>query len=112
MADGMIRFTLDGTRHELSRAVVEARLSDVLPELVRKHAVRVNDTWSRSSRPSRQPRVFPDLSSSRTPPGATWLRLDSKSAERSTHARRTLAQPRERECLRDLTGHLVHRHHR
>jgi hypothetical protein len=45
MADGMIRFTLDGTRHELSRAVVEARLSDVLPELVRKHAVRVNDTW-------------------------------------------------------------------
>ena len=45
MADGMIRFTLDGTRHELSQAVVEARLSDVLPELVRKHAVRVNDTW-------------------------------------------------------------------
>jgi hypothetical protein len=41
----LIRFTLDGTRHELSRAVVEARLSDVLRELVRKHAVRVNDTW-------------------------------------------------------------------
>jgi hypothetical protein len=36
---------LDGTRHELSRAVVEARLSDVPPELVRKHAVRVNDIW-------------------------------------------------------------------
>jgi hypothetical protein len=38
MAGGRIRFTL-------SRSVVEARLSDVLPEPIRMHAVRINDTW-------------------------------------------------------------------
>jgi hypothetical protein len=94
---------LDGTRHELSRAEVEARLSDVLPELVRKHAVRVNDIWFPVIQAFVTATGIP-LSSSRTPLGVTWLRLDSKSAERSTHARRTLAQPSERECLRRPHG--------
>ena len=40
-----IRFTLNGQRHELTREDVEARLVDVAPDAIRKHAVRVNDTW-------------------------------------------------------------------
>jgi hypothetical protein len=31
-----IRFTLNGRRYELSRAVVEARLADVAPDTIRK----------------------------------------------------------------------------
>ena len=106
MADGMIRLTLDGTRHELSRAVVEARLSDVLPELVRKHAVRVNDTW------------FPVIQALETATGIPRSEFISHTARRHltalgfevrgeidpTHARRTLAQPSERECLRRPHG--------
>jgi Holliday junction resolvase-like predicted endonuclease len=38
-------FTLNGHRHELTRELVEARLADVPPDTIRKHAVRVNDTW-------------------------------------------------------------------
>jgi Holliday junction resolvase-like predicted endonuclease len=40
-----IRFTLNGQRYELTRAVVESRLRDVVPEIVHKHAVRVNGMW-------------------------------------------------------------------
>ena len=40
-----IRFTLNGQRYELAREDVEARLSDVPPDVIRKHAVRINDTW-------------------------------------------------------------------
>lgn len=40
-----VQFTLNGHRHELSRAVVEARLSGVEPEAIREHAVLVNDVW-------------------------------------------------------------------
>jgi len=40
-----IRFTLNGRQYELGRADVEARLVDVAPEVIRKHAVRINDTW-------------------------------------------------------------------
>lgn len=37
-----VRFTLNGTRYELSRSVVESRLSNVAPEPIREHAVLVN----------------------------------------------------------------------
>ncbi|MEI2808732.1 MAG: hypothetical protein V9F00_00545 [Nocardioides sp.] len=40
-----IGFTLNGRRYELARDVVAGRLGDVAPEVIRKHAVRVNDTW-------------------------------------------------------------------
>lgn len=40
-----IRFTLNGQRYELAREDVEVRLADVTPDAIRKHAVRVNDTW-------------------------------------------------------------------
>lgn len=40
-----IRFTLNGQRYELTREDVEARLVEVTPDAIRKHAVRVNDTW-------------------------------------------------------------------
>ncbi|GAB7005273.1 hypothetical protein JCM18899A_27460 [Nocardioides sp. AN3] len=40
-----IRFTLNGQRYELAPEVVEARLADVAPDAIRKHAVRINDTW-------------------------------------------------------------------
>ncbi len=40
-----IRFTLNGQRHELTGEDVEARLVEVAPDAIRKHAVRVNDTW-------------------------------------------------------------------
>ena len=40
-----IRFTLNGQRYELAREAVEARLADVPPDAIRKHAVRINDTW-------------------------------------------------------------------
>jgi Holliday junction resolvase-like predicted endonuclease len=40
-----IRFTLNGHRYELLREDVESRLADVAPDVIRKHAVRVNGTW-------------------------------------------------------------------
>lgn len=40
-----IRFTLNGQRYELAREDVEARLTDVPPDVIRKHAVRINETW-------------------------------------------------------------------
>lgn len=40
-----IRFTLNGERYELTRELVEARLVGVVPVTIRKHAVRINDTW-------------------------------------------------------------------
>ncbi|MBO0884359.1 MAG: hypothetical protein J2P17_29325 [Mycobacterium sp.] len=40
-----IQFTLNGQRYELNKHVVESRLLDVVPEIVHKHAVRVNGTW-------------------------------------------------------------------
>ncbi|QIG44474.1 hypothetical protein G5V58_18305 [Nocardioides anomalus] len=42
---GSIQFTLNGQRYELGRAVVKDRLAGVIPEVIRKHGVRVNDTW-------------------------------------------------------------------
>lgn len=40
-----IRFTLNGRQYGLSHSDVEARLAEVTPEVIRKHAVRINDTW-------------------------------------------------------------------
>lgn len=40
-----IRFTLNGQRYELTREDVEARLVEVTPDAIRKHAVRINGTW-------------------------------------------------------------------
>jgi len=40
-----IWFTLNGQRYQLSREDVERRLSDVTPDAIRKHAVRVNGSW-------------------------------------------------------------------
>src|SRR5690349_14850046 len=40
-----IRFTLNGHGYELVRDEVECRLADVAPDVIRKHAVRVNGTW-------------------------------------------------------------------
>jgi Holliday junction resolvase-like predicted endonuclease len=40
-----IRFVLNGQRLELTRELVEARLANVAPDTIRKHAVRVNGTW-------------------------------------------------------------------
>jgi hypothetical protein len=79
----------------------------VLPELVRKHAVRVNDIWFPVIQAFVTATVIP-LSSSRTPLGVTWLRLDSKSAERSTHARERSHSRASESAYGDLTGHLVH----
>lgn len=44
-ADDVVRFTLNGRRYELSRVMVEARLTGAIPEVVRKHGVNVNGTW-------------------------------------------------------------------
>lgn len=44
-ARSRIEFTLNGTRVALTRDQVDSRLAGVAPEPVRKHAVRVNDTW-------------------------------------------------------------------
>jgi hypothetical protein len=40
-----IRFTLNGHRYELSRKDVEDNLAQVRPDTIRKHAVRINETW-------------------------------------------------------------------
>lgn len=40
-----VEFTLNGRRYTLTRGEVERRLTDVAPEVIHKHAVRVNDTW-------------------------------------------------------------------
>lgn len=40
-----IRFTLNGQRYELTREDVENRLTDVAPDAIRKHAVKVSGTW-------------------------------------------------------------------
>ena len=48
MADqsrSVVRFTLDGTRYELSRGEVEARLAEATPETIYTHGVRVNEIW-------------------------------------------------------------------
>ena len=42
---GTIQFRLNGQRYELAREDVEIRLTDVAPDAIRKHAVRINDTW-------------------------------------------------------------------
>ena len=41
----VVRFTLDGTRHELSRGQVQARLAEATPETIYTHGVRINDIW-------------------------------------------------------------------
>lgn len=41
----LVRFILNGTRYELSRDQVEARLAGVVPGTVYTHAVRVNGIW-------------------------------------------------------------------
>ncbi|WP_233194058.1 hypothetical protein [Cryobacterium sp. M25] len=43
--DRAIGFTLNGIQHELARATVSARLTEAAPEVILKHAVRVNATW-------------------------------------------------------------------
>lgn len=43
--DRAIGFTLNGIQHELARATVSARLTETTPEVILKHAVRVNATW-------------------------------------------------------------------
>lgn len=40
-----ITFTVNGQRYELTRTDVDNRLAGVAPAAIRKHAVRVNDTW-------------------------------------------------------------------
>lgn len=40
-----IRFTLNGQRYELTREDVESRLTDVAPDAIRKHAVKVSGSW-------------------------------------------------------------------
>lgn len=40
-----IRFTLNGRRYELTRADVENRLTNAVPDAIRKHAVKINGTW-------------------------------------------------------------------
>lgn len=44
-AMAMTRFTLNGRRYELVRAVVESRLQGVPPEPIREHAALINGTW-------------------------------------------------------------------
>lgn len=39
------RFTLNGTRYELPRDQVEARLAEVTPETIHTHGIRVKQTW-------------------------------------------------------------------
>jgi Holliday junction resolvase-like predicted endonuclease len=39
------RFTLNGHRYDLSREDVSNRLAGIAPDAIRKHAVRVNETW-------------------------------------------------------------------
>ena len=41
----VLRFALDGTRYELSRGQVEARLAKATPETIYTHGVRVNEIW-------------------------------------------------------------------
>ena len=41
----LARFTLRGTRYELSRELVESRLHGVAPAAIREHAVEVNGVW-------------------------------------------------------------------
>ena len=43
--DRAIGFTLNGIQHELARATVSARLTEAAPEVILKHAVRVNAIW-------------------------------------------------------------------
>jgi len=40
-----IRFTLNGQRYELTREDVDSRLTDLAPDAIRKHAVKVSGTW-------------------------------------------------------------------
>src|SRR4051794_23676952 len=40
-----IRFVLNGERLELSRGQVDRRIAGLVPEPIRKHAVRINGTW-------------------------------------------------------------------
>lgn len=40
-----VRFTLKGRRYELTRDQVAARLTDVRPEGIQTHAVKVGETW-------------------------------------------------------------------
>lgn len=44
-AKSVVTFTLNGARFVLDSGMVDSRLSGVLPEVVTKHAVRVNETW-------------------------------------------------------------------
>lgn len=41
----LARFTLNGTRYEVSSEVAQSRLDGVVPEAVRAHAVQVNGVW-------------------------------------------------------------------
>jgi hypothetical protein len=40
-----VELTLNGVRHELARSTVSDRLTETTPEVILKHAVRVNATW-------------------------------------------------------------------
>ena len=41
----LARFTLNGTRYEVSSEVAQSRLDGVVPEAIREHAVQVNGVW-------------------------------------------------------------------
>lgn len=41
----LARFTLNGTRYEVSSDVAQSRLDGVVPEAIREHAVQVNGVW-------------------------------------------------------------------
>jgi Holliday junction resolvase-like predicted endonuclease len=41
----LARFTLNGTRYEVSSDVAQSRLEGVVPEAIREHAVQVNGVW-------------------------------------------------------------------
>ena len=43
--DQTLQFTVKGRRYELSRSVVEGRLTDAVPEPIYKHAVKINGRW-------------------------------------------------------------------
>lgn len=43
--DTAIQFILNGRRYALRREGVESRLTGIVPEVIHKHAVRINETW-------------------------------------------------------------------
>lgn len=44
-ANAVVRFVLDGQRHEISRFDAETRLAGVCPSSISTHAVKINECW-------------------------------------------------------------------